>query len=66
MLMADDMPRVFVRTLVFRVAQRVLGCVWAGTGPVPDAKDVEIAVLRRELPGCAGRSLGRGTRRPIG
>jgi hypothetical protein len=38
---------VFVRTLVFLAARRVLGVF--GLGPVPDAKDVEIAVLRHEL-----------------
>jgi hypothetical protein len=58
------MPGVFVRTLVFLAARRVLGVF--GVGPVPDAKDVEIAVLRHELMCCAARSPGRGTRRPIG
>jgi hypothetical protein len=38
---------VFVRTLVFLAARRVLGVV--GLGPTPDAKDVEIAVLRHQL-----------------
>jgi hypothetical protein len=33
-----------VRTLGFVILRRVLGRV--GLGPVPDAKDVEIAVLR--------------------
>jgi hypothetical protein len=33
-----------VRTLVFVIVRRVLGLV--GLGPAPDAKDVEIAVLR--------------------
>jgi hypothetical protein len=41
------MPGVFVRTLVFLAARRVLGVF--GLGPAPDAKDVEIAVLRHEL-----------------
>src|SRR5437762_12126533 len=35
------------RTLVFVVVRRVLGLV--GLGPTPDAKDVEIAVLRHQL-----------------
>jgi putative transposase len=41
------MPGAFVRTLVFLAARRVLGVF--GLGPAPDAKDVEIAVLRHEL-----------------
>jgi hypothetical protein len=41
------MPAVFVRTLVFLTVRRVLGLV--GLGPTPDAKDVEIAVLRHQL-----------------
>jgi hypothetical protein len=36
-----------VRTLGFVIVRRVLGLV--GLGPVPDAKDVEIAVLRHQL-----------------
>jgi transposase InsO family protein len=36
-----------VRTLVFMVVRRVLGMV--GLAPSPDAKDVEIAVLRHQL-----------------
>ncbi len=36
-----------VRTLAFVIVRRVLGLV--GLGPVPDAKDVEIAVLRHQL-----------------
>src|SRR5438067_13665226 len=35
------------RTLAFAVVRRVLGLV--GLGPAPDAKDVEIAVLRHQL-----------------
>ena len=38
---------VFLGTLVFLAARRVLGVV--GLGPTPDAKDVEIAVLRHQL-----------------
>ncbi len=34
-------------TLVFLLVRRVLGLV--GLGPKPDAKDVEIAVLRHQL-----------------
>src|SRR5262245_3455488 len=41
------MPGVFVRTLAFLVARRLLDV--AGLGPRPDAKDVEIAVLRHQL-----------------
>jgi putative transposase len=36
-----------VRTLTFLVLRQVLGLV--GRGPCPDAKDVEIAVLRHQL-----------------
>src|SRR3954470_17809906 len=36
-----------VRTLAFVILRRVLGLV--GLGPAPDAKDVEIAVLRHQL-----------------
>src|SRR4051794_3280570 len=36
-----------VRTLAFVIVRRVLGLV--GLGPEPDAKDVEIAVLRHQL-----------------
>jgi putative transposase len=38
---------VVVRTLGFLVIRRVLGLI--GLGPAPDAKDVEIAVLRHQL-----------------
>jgi hypothetical protein len=38
---------VVVGTLGFLVVRRVLGLV--GLGPTPDAKDVEIAVLRHQL-----------------
>src|SRR5215218_4682043 len=36
-----------VRTLALVIVRRVLGLV--GLGPAPDAKDVEIAVLRHQL-----------------
>src|SRR5919107_1692093 len=36
-----------VRTLVFVLVRRVVGLV--GLGPAPDAKDIEIAVLRHQL-----------------
>src|SRR3954464_7848735 len=36
-----------VRTLAFVIVRRVLGLV--GLGPTPDAKDIEIAVLRHQL-----------------
>jgi putative transposase len=38
---------VVVRTVAFLVLRRILGMV--GTGRTPDAKDVEIAVLRHQL-----------------
>jgi hypothetical protein len=38
---------VVVGTLAFLVLRRILGVV--GGGPNPDAKDVEIAVLRHQL-----------------
>jgi putative transposase len=38
---------VVVRTLAFLVLRRILGVV--GAGGSPDAKDVEIAVLRHQL-----------------
>jgi hypothetical protein len=38
---------VVVRTLAFVIVRRLLGLV--GLGPSPDAKDVEIAVLRHQL-----------------
>jgi hypothetical protein len=38
---------VVVRTVAFVIVRRVLGLV--GLGPAPDAKDVEIAVLRHQL-----------------
>ena len=36
-----------VRTLAFVIVRRVLGLV--GLGSAPDAKDIEIAVLRHQL-----------------
>src|SRR4051812_25959778 len=36
-----------VRALAFVIVRRVLGLV--GLGPAPDAKDIEIAVLRHQL-----------------
>jgi hypothetical protein len=38
---------VVVRTLGFLIVRRMLGLI--GLGPAPDAKDVEIAVLRHQL-----------------
>jgi putative transposase len=38
---------VVVRTLAFLVLRRILGVM--GGGQTPDAKDVEIAVLRHQL-----------------
>ncbi len=46
-----------VRTLAFVIVRRVLGLL--GRGPAPDAKDVEIAVLRHQL-----MVLGRQVARP--
>ena len=36
-----------VRTLAFVIVRRVLGLV--GLGPAPDAREIEIAVLRHQL-----------------
>jgi putative transposase len=55
----DD--RVVVRTLVFLVLRRVLGVI--GCGPAPDAKDVEIAVLRHQL-AVIGRQVARACYTP--
>jgi putative transposase len=48
---------VVVRTLGFLLVRRLLGL--AGVGPRPDAKDVEIAVLRHQV-----MVLRRQVRRP--
>jgi hypothetical protein len=55
---------VVVRTVAFVILRRVLGLV--GVGPAPDAKDVEIAVLRHQSMVLGGRSPGRATPRRIG
>src|SRR5262245_47016834 len=47
MMPAGRMGVMVVRTLAFIVVRRVLGLV--GLGSSPDAKDVEIAVLRHQL-----------------
>ncbi len=47
---------VVVRTLAFLIVRRLLGL--AGLGPDPDAKDVEIAVLRHQL-AVVGRQVAR-------
>src|SRR5213078_1302589 len=44
---ADHDEAMVVRTLAFMVIRRVLGLV--GLGSSPDAKDVEIAVLRHQM-----------------
>jgi putative transposase len=44
---AGRIVAVVARTLAFLIVRRVLGLV--GLGPAPDAKDVEIAVLRHQL-----------------
>jgi transposase InsO family protein len=44
--LAGSVP-VVVRTLAFLVLRRILGVI--GEGPTPDAKDVEIAVLRHQI-----------------
>jgi putative transposase len=41
----DDV--MVVRTLAFMIVRQVLGLI--GVGPSPDAKDIEIAVLRHQL-----------------
>src|SRR3954451_22058503 len=38
---------MIVRTLAFVIVRRVFGLV--GLGPAPDARDIEIAVLRHQL-----------------
>jgi len=48
---------VVVRTLGFVIVRGLLGLL--GMGPAPDAKDVEIAVLRHQL-----AVLGRQVTRP--
>jgi hypothetical protein len=45
-----------VRTLAFLIVRRVLGLV--GLGSAPDAKDIEIAVLRHQLM-VVRRQVGR-------
>jgi hypothetical protein len=47
---------VVVRTLGFMIVRGLLGLV--GLGPAPDAKDVEIAVLRHQL-AVVGRQVAR-------
>jgi putative transposase len=47
---------VVVRTLGFVIVRGLLGLV--GLGPAPDAKDVEIAVLRHQL-AVMGRQVTR-------
>ena len=51
-----------VRTLAFLVLRRMLGVV--GGGPTPDAKDVEIAVLRHQL-GVLRRQVARPRYAPV-
>jgi len=46
-MLAWQVGVVVVRTLGFVIVRRLLGLV--GLGPAPDAKDVEIAVLRHQL-----------------
>jgi putative transposase len=53
---------VVVRTLGFVIVRGLLGPV--GLGPAPDAKDVEIAVLRHQL-GVVGRQVARPRYSPI-
>ena len=45
--MSGRLSVMVVRTLAFVIVRRVLGLV--GLGPAPDAKDLEIAVLRHHL-----------------
>src|SRR6266511_6381464 len=47
MMLAWQAGVVVVRTLAFVIVRRLMGLV--GLGPAPDAKDVEIAVLRHQL-----------------
>jgi putative transposase len=46
-MLARQAGVVVVRTLAFVIVRRLLGLV--GLGPAPDAKDVEVAVLRHQL-----------------
>jgi hypothetical protein len=52
----DKIRAVIVRTLGFLIVSRLLGLV--GLGPSPDARDVEIAVLRHQL-AVLSRQLAR-------
>jgi hypothetical protein len=51
--------RMVVRTLAFIVVRRVLGLI--GLGACPDAKDVEIAVLRHQLTATLAKLLPPAT-----
>ncbi len=51
-----------VRTLTFLVVRQVLGLI--GLGPSPEAKDVEIAVLRHQLLARPGPTTSGITTRP--
>jgi hypothetical protein len=55
---------VVVRTLGFLLVRRLLGL--AGLGPAPDAKDVEIAVLRHQVMVLRRQVRGLGSPRPTG
>ena len=46
-MLSGRLAVMVARTLAFVIVRRVLGLV--GLGPAPDAKDVEIAVLRHQL-----------------
>jgi hypothetical protein len=53
-----------VRTLTFMIIRQVLSVI--GPGPSPDAKDVEIAVLRHQLAVLHANSTGSGPVRARG
>src|SRR5437763_1940104 len=53
-----------VRTLAFVIVRRILGLV--GLGSAPDAKDIEIAVLRHQLMVVRRQVADRATHPPTG
>src|SRR5438046_6741729 len=56
-MLSGRLPVVVARMLAFVIVGRVLGLVCVG--PAPDAKDVEIAVLRHQLLMVVRRQVAR-------